>query len=119
MKIRIGFVSNSSSQSFVMIGIETNQICNLKEKLAKRFGFELPEWVGNLDDVSINEIIENEKYSCADEGKYFGYRVAVIDDDYMETFSLSFEDIEECANELREFLGEDIEIRLIGGTEVC
>ena len=129
MKIRTGFVSNSSTQSFVMLGIDTDQLDmvkdDLKKKLAEQLNYELPDWADDLDDVSIYELLEDhEEFGTADEGRYFGIRLAQASDDGIGTFSLSLTEVGERENRLRTLLndlelGEVVEIRLVGGIEAC
>jgi hypothetical protein len=127
MKVRIGFVSNSSSQSFVMVAVDVSQIDEeaLKKKLAERFSFELPEWADGFEDVCLSEIVEDadEPLDDADEGRYFGYRLASVEDSYMDTFSLSMDEVAEYVKKLKELfagIGEpDVEVKLVGGTESC
>lgn len=122
MKIRIGFVSNSSSQSFVMVGADISNIDEaiLKKALVKKFNYKLPECtVDTIEDVSIGEITDDE-FEEADEGHYLGLNLACGDE--LETFSLSFAEVEEAAQKVRALfdeLGIPVEVKLIGGTECC
>lgn len=125
MKVRVGFVSNSSSQSFVMLGIDVSKTGEeLKKALVKKFDYQLPEWANDLEEVSLYDIVETtDEYDVADEGKYFGIRLASVDDSYMDTFSFSLEKLKEYEAQLKELFASinypDVEIKLVGGTEAC
>lgn len=126
MKVRVGFVSNSSSQSFVMLGVDVSKIGEeeLKKALAAKLNFQLPEWADDLEEVSLYDIVDDSDiYDEADEGRYFGIRLASVDDSYMDTFAFSLEKLKEYEVQLRELFASigypDAEIKLVGGTETC
>ena len=127
MKVRVGFVSNSSSQSFVMIGVDISQLDEekFKAKLAEKFNYKLPEWADSLEEVSISEIVEDtdEPLDDADEGRYVGYRIASVEDSYMDTFSYPLEEVTKYAKKLADLFAEmdipNVEVKLVGGTESC
>jgi len=127
MKVRVGFVSNSSSQSFVMIGVDISQLDEekFKAKLAEKFNYQLPEWADSLEEVSISEIVEDtdEPLDDADEGRYVGYRLASVEDSYMDTFSYPLEEVTKYAKKLADLFAEmdipNVEVKLVGGTESC
>jgi len=109
-----------------MLGVDVSKIGEeeLKKTLAAKLDFQLPEWADDLDEVSLYDIMEDsEIYDEADEGKYFGIRLASVDDSYMATFSFSLEKLKEYEAQLKELFASvgypDIEITLVGGTESC
>jgi len=87
MKIRNGFVSNSSSSSFVILGFKTNEHVNDSGK------FEQLYVEGDTDYIT-------------------GYLVA--DDEYLEYTEVG--NIQEIVNEISEFFDKDVsEIKLYCG----
>jgi hypothetical protein len=93
MKIRSGFVSNSSSSSFVMIGVYTN------------------------DETSIPGL----RSLYLDDSDYtYAKGIVLADDEYMEYVNISIDKVQEHAKTVSEKLGIDIsEVKLIAGTRPC
>ncbi len=95
MKIRNGFVSNSSSSSFVIVGVKRK-----------------------------DEIMENENFSdnlistLYIESSECDYITGIIlsDDEYLEDFSLNFDKLQEYAERVSKALNVNInQVELIGG----
>jgi hypothetical protein len=98
MKIRQGFVSNSSSSSFVIIGVKRS---------------------GSYDDIMENEDLGNEIDSLYVEASGYDYITGIIlsDDEYLEESCTSFTKLQEMATKVAEALKVDIsEVELITGT---
>ena len=105
MKIRNGFVSNSSSSSFVILGVKRN-----------------------FDDELDYEKIENEKFGNGIRTLYVeendcdiitGFILA-DGDDYLDYTSKSFDQLTEMAQKVSDTLNVDIEsVKLITGTRPC
>jgi hypothetical protein len=98
MKIRNGFVSNSSSSSFIIVGVKNNK---------------------PLDESDLPKGIE----SLYVEGSEYDYVTGIVladvsdDGDYLEEKSISFSEINEMAEKVSTALNVDIdEVKLIMGT---
>ncbi len=143
MKVRIGFVSNSSSSSFVMVGTELNDFDRLK--VAKRLmelypetQLDLPSY---LKDKNVADLDEDEQEDWAyevlssarggsgftyfgEEG-LFGYALYCghCQDYELGEFSLSLEELQKKIEETKKLLADlgypDKEIRVIGGQYSC
>jgi hypothetical protein len=92
MKIRSGFVSNSSSSSFVILGFKTNE------------GIDIPK---------------GHSYVNMDDDSYIiGYIIA--DDEYLEDDEIDFSILEAKRQKISEDFGKDLsEIKLYTGTRQC
>jgi hypothetical protein len=120
MKIRSGFVSNSSSSSFVLIGCEVNkkELQKIQEKLVGR------------EKVDSNDYAwEDDAYEAIEDAGwlYDGERDKPIigkilteqadDGDYLEDASFSIKKIQDLADEVKEKIGK--EPKLFMGTRAC
>ncbi|MFH1547156.1 MAG: hypothetical protein ABIC57_01585 [bacterium] len=135
MKLRQGFVSNSSSSSFIAIGMRLESID--KYKLAKvlyeKYPIELPGYVNpdDPDDFDFTyEIFDSNEipFSLFDEESskpVFGYRIYEgSSDDYgVSDFEISADTIIEKTKEIQEIAAEVgvpcNEIKVIGGEQAC
>lgn len=105
MKIRNGFVSNSSSSSFVILGVKRN-----------------------FDDESDYEKMEDERFDNGIRTLYVeeddcdvitGFILA-DGDDYLDYISKSINELSEMAKKVSDTLSVDIsEVQLITGTRPC
>jgi hypothetical protein len=99
MKIRNGFVSNSSSSSFVILGVKQSDFDYEMES-------KLPEGI---------EVLYLEDSDCE-------YVVGSIisDDEYLEESVTTFNDLQKRAKIVADFLNIDIsEVKLITGIRPC
>ena len=109
MKIRNGFVSNSSSSSFVIAGIlrPSIELTNEKKKHIQSNGkFTLLE--GNDDGMP--------------DGKYIlGKIIAEVDSDDGNISEAMYEisDLHDIEKEVQELLGTEDKIKIISGTRSC
>lgn len=107
MKIRNGFISNSSSSSFVLIGCRISD-----EDLAKALN------VDDTDDL-YDVVNETDLYWDAEDG-IIGYTIAEGNDGDFEGDTLTIPELMEKAKEISEKLSIPLEeIKIISGTRYC
>jgi len=134
MKVRVGFVSNSSSSSFVMIGTKVSNVDKVKlaEKLLAKYpNIELPDYVDKEEDAEdwawevLYALHGKCPYEYYGEENLFGFSIySGSGEDYgLEDFSLSVEEIEKAVADTKAMLEElgipADEIKLIGGQRAC
>jgi hypothetical protein len=106
MKVRNGFVSNSSSSSFVILGVRRN-------------GIENEDGDIDIDEEDLGEGID----SLYVEGEEYDYVTGFIladGEEYLEDNSISFSELKEMAEKVSKALNVDIEeVKLIMGTRPC
>jgi hypothetical protein len=108
MKIRTGFVSNSSSSSFIAIGIRAT------EEISKKV-------------LEINNLSDDDYYDCDDiiydDSEYgiLGVHLAIIDDcGYIEDKEISLSDrLQIIENLSSKYCIPKEEFKLITGTQPC
>lgn len=106
MKIRDGFVSNSSSSSFLLVGIKLNAADKKKVEAA----FEAVDW----DYLKA----PFKKLERADDDKYFGLKMSMSDEDYTVK-KFDSDQIAEAKRLLSEFFDRQVEVDVFFGREGC
>ena len=119
MKMRSGFVSNSSSSSFIVIGCPLTK--QLKQTLAEKLGE-----ADDKDDNWINDGTVSEKYGMdvlytedsEDQGYLFGKILANVssDGDYLERQTIPFQQMKDVETKIHSILGNDVPVDLHLGT---
>ena len=104
MKIRNGFVSNSSSSSFVVYGFNTDDSCEVYDMLEKKFKEEDPYMSEGDVRWSIQEYLEKRGidycfYNEWDDTKEIGY---ILEEGSKETFNKSLEKAEDTLRKFNE-----------------
>ena len=122
MKKRFGFVSNSSSSSFVAVGVNRAFTEEEKRRALATFGYDdkkIEEEFGSLDDAFMD--VMNEDYSVGyEDTEYVGVLLSHSYDETLEDFEVDFEDMFNMAKNFSERFGIPIsEVKLFGGTEAC
>ena len=125
MKIRSGFVSNSSTSSFIMVGFNANELETLNVDKKKLKSLIIEKF--NIDENkvcidSIYELTESLGLDHANEGQYIGKRIVPFPEDNIEEYDvLEFVgSIDECHKKVKEFcnkIGINPKIKIIGGIE--
>jgi len=110
MKIRSGFVSNSSSSSFVCVGVDISDQPELKKRFVDEDNYELSE----SGEKSLPENTEYFYYEGC--GEVIGWQLGSgsSDDGSFECQDVDFGELKKYADKLEQITG--IKPRLMGGT---
>lgn len=103
MKIRHGFVSNSSSSSFVILGTKLTAA----EKKAYYAAYEANDY----DEPPVKGLED------ADEGKYLGVKVRIDEEDWSTTKAFTEKDFAKVSEKLEKHLGRPVEVAIYVGME--
>jgi len=110
MKYRSGFVSNSSSSSFVAVGIEISDRDDIKQKFVDEDNYELSKEGKKL-------LPKNSEYNYYEGcGEVIGWVIGdgSSDDGSFECQDVDFDDLKKYAEALEKATG--VKARLMGGT---
>lgn len=124
MKVRSGFVSNSSSSSFVILGAKIDidfseeEMIKLMDKHGIKYDDEYPE-----DDFWGAMYNGKFGFSYFSEPDIIGKYIASGDECGLEESTTSFADLEKMAKEVKEnvkkVLDIDIDVQLLTGERCC
>jgi hypothetical protein len=140
MKRRVGFVSNSSSCSFVVNGLKIKKDYSILEKLVKTLYPKLyqeyiDEYAGGetSDDVAREFLLEEELLDIFDDDEtgysnkdymVIGDLIAHINEEMMDSFEIDLDDPEKPESIIKvikvlDKLGIEYKRVIIGGTMMC
>lgn len=119
MKVRYGFVSNSSSSSFIIYGInDVNTINMVFSKLGIKDSEGLPLRIEDYEfDENIQELLESKYHLHIYYDEYFGhcflgdYIMGQKEYDYSE-FEKNLEDVKQVFNGLSQKLNMDFDYKM-------
>lgn len=127
MKSRSGFVSNSSSSSFVVLGVDAQINAQEAKRILRRvFGFTKDSLEEYEDDSEVMDALyeafeEEEKYVFSSEPPFIGVMLGSSDDsDMLDSFSYDLVELSHMAQEFAVKFGYNVsEVKLIGGQMSC
>ncbi len=124
MKTRQGFVSNSSSSSFIILGCKVSE-----EMLGDIFADEVKEYLRewkpngyNEEDLSdaIQETAWDKDVFSDDNGFILGEVLGMVSDGYLDSKEYGIEELQKMTKEIADKYGVDEkEVKLSFGTRAC
>lgn len=139
MKKRIGFVSNSSSSSFIMVGaeVDNDNVFAIAKKLLELYPIELSDYLKKMDlededdrNCWAHDVIFNLRKSKQSSYDYFSeeelFGSVIVDSgcqEEMEDFSLPIDELTSKIEEVKSLLEsigiEGSDVKLFGGQRCC
>jgi len=130
MKIRNGFVSNSSSSSFVIVGYKMTDLDlsdenkkNMMDKLGyqEKYSDFIENWYDFLDSNSLENIGKNIGYLSNDGGGYIGLIIVDVPSDSYdrESSSIELSEVNDKIKKLKEFLNVEVDPKIHSDTRSC
>jgi len=120
MKIRSGFVSNSSSSSFVIIGFKLPTDDESKKKFLKYKGIEIPEDDEELYEAFYEAVYDTDNVLTGD-GEFWAGKIITDSDEYMEMNEIDITAAIAEAEAMREIFDIDpsVPVKLYTGERSC
>lgn len=135
MKSRRGFVSNSSSSSFVILGYKSADLLGRnvdKEAMMRNYGTDVDRLLSMANKYGIDDAwyeflyntnfgIDGVRYLSDDGDGYVGVAIADVSSDggYLEKSEVDIDTIMEKVRKLQELFGIDKPPKIITGTRSC
>jgi len=126
MKIRTGFVSNSSSSSFVMLGAKVGDLKISEDRMKEMMDEYDIEYDAKYFEDAFWDALHDEQFnrmSYLDEPGVVGWMLATDSNYTLEETTTSLKVLKKQAKEIKaivkEMFGLDVDIQLITGTYPC